>query len=519
MKKNYLVILLSLFCLLSEAQNWNVFNKNYRYNYKHDASTIISNVLFQDSISQLGSDTIYYMNRIGMLCVGACPGYTSVLTVSNPAAILNLPQFLQRTIIKYANGLVMLKDPNKLALKPNCALNQTWLFDSISNITATCTAIHQQNLFGILDSVKTILLNQQDTIRISKSFGIISFPELYNQNRSYRLLGIENLNSYDSTALFGTKVPNAWDFYNYQVGDIFCEDYSSLRANQQTSECSKTQYIIISKSISATGYIFGVARYGSYDVKFSTLNNVSCNTTPELSNSILSFPNLNSKNLIENKIYPGMVVQNITISGLYDQFSSNHTYYQNFPSIANFAKGGTGIFYKVMQTGFECGIGIPNNSIYGLSQTGYTLMPYYTLYPILNKSSMMFATTFGLVSSMYKGFEVSASFCKTCFKRNGVTIFGEPYVGLEKNENSINEIVISPNPATKNCQIQLPESLKEKTIKIEIKNVLGEILLRDEFRNQSYYSLNTSTFNAGIYFVGIYLEGNLLEEKKVIVER
>ena len=517
MKKHYLIIILSLFCLLNEAQNWNVFNKNYRYNYKHDAATIISNVLFQDSVKQSGNDTIYYLNRVAALCAGMCPGFT---VATNTTLMFNIPQFLQGSIIKYANGLVMLKDPNKLIMKPNCTLNQTWLFDSISNITATCTVIQQQNLFGIIDSVKTILLNQQDTIRLSKSFGILSFPGLYNQSKSYRLLGIENLYSYDSTALYGTKVPNAWDIYNYQVGDIFCEDYSSLRTNQKISECHKYQYIILSKVISTSGYIYGVARYGSDNFSFSTLNNVTCDNPILLSNSSLSFSNLNSPNLIENKMYPGMIVQNIQITGLYNQFGNPSTYYQNFPSIAYFVKSGAGVFNKVMgRKRYLCGIGVPDGDYYLLPQNGYTLTPYYSASSAFDKSVMIFASSFGLMNSHIRGFEYSATYCKTCFKRNGVSIFGTPYVGLEKNESGINGIVIRPNPASNNCQIQVPESLNGKSLKLEVKNILGEVVVREEFRNQTNYNLNISTFKAGIYFVGLYVEGNLAEEKKLMIER
>ncbi len=154
-----------------------------------------------------------------------------------PIILKNMPQFLQRNIKKYSTGLVMLYDTTKIIIIPNCILNQTWLFDSIYNKTAICTFVNTQNIFGVINSVKTILINNIDTLKLRKSFGIIVFPQLYNVNKYYRMVGIENKNSYDLNALFENKVPDAWDFYNFNIGDEFCNIYNYRYASLSNSNC------------------------------------------------------------------------------------------------------------------------------------------------------------------------------------------------------------------------------------------------------------------------------------------
>lgn len=188
---------------------------------------MVTNVLFVDTVKQIGTDTVYSMNRIGIECTGTCPTITVAITTTATVIVPNMPQFLQRSITKYANGLVMLHDTAKLVIKPNCILNETWLFDSINNKIAQCTNLSTEIIFSSLDSVKTILIDGTDTLKLSKQFGIIQFPDLYSKNKYYRLVGVENAASYDQIALYGLKVPNAWDFYNFDVGDVFCYNISS----------------------------------------------------------------------------------------------------------------------------------------------------------------------------------------------------------------------------------------------------------------------------------------------------
>jgi hypothetical protein len=171
-----------LISLVGLSQNWNAFNKAYRYNYRYNNSALISNVLFADTVYQSGSDTIYNLNRIGVECTNSCPTVTAPLNQANHL-IPNVPQFMQRKIRKYSNGTLLLFDTTKIIIRPFCGVNESWLFDSIYNKTAVCIAKSTQNVLGVIDSVKTILIGGVDTFKLSKNFGVIMFPDLYAKNK------------------------------------------------------------------------------------------------------------------------------------------------------------------------------------------------------------------------------------------------------------------------------------------------------------------------------------------------
>jgi len=101
-----LLILAFLISVISYGQNWNVFNKGYRYNYKFDNSALISNVLFADTVKQTGMDTTYIMNNVGV--------------VNGNTLTINRPQFLMKKIVKLANGNVSLLDTTSIIIIPTC---------------------------------------------------------------------------------------------------------------------------------------------------------------------------------------------------------------------------------------------------------------------------------------------------------------------------------------------------------------------------------------------------------------
>jgi hypothetical protein len=514
---------MSWFCYQGLAQNWNVFNKNYRYNYQHDTADIISNVLFQDSVKQSGTDTIYYLNRIASVCAGSCPGFSIAFTPTSQALITNMPQFLQRSVRKYANGMVMLEDPFKLVIQPNCVLNQTWLFDSLVNYQATCTSIALQTLFGVNDSVKTIVVNNTDTVQLSKSFGIIKFPVLYGKNKNYRLKGIEKRHSYDSVALYGIKVPNAWDFYNYQVGDIFCESYLGIFVASPGSECRKVHYNIVSKVIAPTCYVYTANIYSALNYTLESYKQVNCDYIPFVySTTVFGTPNLSSENLLENKMYPGMMVVGQTIPATESRYYANNSGVRGYPNMAFLKKNTSGRMFKSL--GYGCA-NVPSGNYGSLACGSYpfTICPYYQIAPGSSSgnkhTSFIVGEGMGILSSYVNFFELSVGYCRTCFMRNGVNLLGSLYVDINETNQVNSDYAVFPNPTNGNSIIKVPASCFGKANHIKLKNVLGETLLNEDFIYEEEHLLNTQSFSPGIYFIGIYVEGRIIEEKKLIIEK
>ncbi|MCC6369764.1 MAG: T9SS type A sorting domain-containing protein [Bacteroidia bacterium] len=519
--KYALTILIFAASLSCYSQNWNVFNREYRYNYRHDTADIITNVLFQDTIKQRGTDTIYALNRVASVCSAACPGFSVAFTPTNPALITNMPQFLQRYVVKYSNGLVMLSDPFKLVIKPNCVLNQIWLFDSLANYQATCTAIGLQTIFGVNDSVKTMVINSTDTVQLSKTFGLIKFSDLYGKNKSYRLVGIEKRHSYDSVALYGTKVPNAWDFYNYQVGDEFCESYTGIFTSSFKAECRNVQYRIVSKGIGPNNYAYEahIISATSYKNPWSQ-SYINCNYEPFIyTTKLFGYENLNSETLLENIMYPGMVVVNRPIPGTESQFSGIYAS-RGYPNVAFLKKNSNGRLFKAMGLGGNGLIPSGNYSSLGCASSPLIVCAVYSL-PLSNLSSrairFIIGEGWGVIGAYVKLPEFTASYARTCFIHNGSVELGGPYVGTNEIESESAAYSVFPNPASGTCFIRLPENAYGNTQTLVLKNLLGETVFRTDLLNQSEYNLTTHQFAPGIYFLSVYTDGKMVGESKLII--
>lgn len=447
--------LLLLLTLSGNSQNWNVFNKNYRYNYKFNNSPLISNVLFADTVKQTGADTAYIMNNIGVVT-------GSILTT-------NQPQFLEKKIIKLANGNVLLQTTNALTIVPTCTLNQTWLFDAINNYSASCVGTSTETVFSIVDSIKTILINNTDSMKLSKNFGLIQYPKLYAQNSYYRLAGIEDGTKYDTVSLFGERVPNAWDFYDYKIGQGLCTNYSYMYGGAPLIQgCSITQAVVVSKTITTSGYSYNMNK------KTITTNySSSCNpyTNNPFVNTIVNYLALTSKTLTENRMYPGMVMGDLMYPGLVSFVGSSQT-------ITSKVKGPTTF----------SGSFIINNT-------------YAATYTLTNMGGryLSYRVGVGLEFEYNTGFEMLQSYSTGCGTLN---------IGVGENNRSTNPINIYPNPA--NSSITIPVD----NCKLFIYDIFGKAILVETIENKR--SLDVSDIPNGIYFIEIQTDSGKHSQKLII---
>ncbi len=85
------------------------------------------------------------------------------------------------------------------------------------------------------------------------------------------------------------------------------------------------------------------------------------------------------------------------------------------------------------------------------------------------------------------------------------------YLWTNINENQISNIQIFPNPASD--IINIKSDLKIH--KVEVYNYSGQII-RNEKANSKFYQINTSQFEAGIYFLRIETEEGVVSERVVV---
>ena len=126
------------------------------------------------------------------------------------------PQFLKQYFKVISPSVFYFKDPNSLVIKVNTSIGSSWIFDSTAAITATTIAKQQQFVLGNLDSVCFIKLSTNDTILLSKHFGLVQFPFTTITKHSYKLAGIETPNSF-----CGTKLKRFRDFFSFNIKDVF----------------------------------------------------------------------------------------------------------------------------------------------------------------------------------------------------------------------------------------------------------------------------------------------------------
>jgi ligand-binding sensor domain-containing protein len=215
-----------------EALTWFPIVIGQKMDFRHSDSTIITNTIWVDSAQNTGIDKIYYLNRI----VSNIPGNTEYV-------LRDHPQFYSAHFSKQANGLWI---TTQFSLKPLNGLDSpSWIFDTLNNIQAAITEIDSEEIFGVVDSVKVIGLSTGQFIKLSKSFGIISFPD-FESGGYYELVGLQ-----DS---LGESLPDFWDIYDFEVGDVF--QYADYLVDPYGYGYITRKITITSKQINTNGYSY-----------------------------------------------------------------------------------------------------------------------------------------------------------------------------------------------------------------------------------------------------------------------
>jgi hypothetical protein len=225
MMKRVLSLLLFFSIFSLNAQNWKPFNSADKYNYF--IAQVPYATVWVDSAKILGTDSVFFLNKVLKKINQTSPPVESHY-------LLNQSQCFLSEMIYQSNGETVLKDGlTKLHLKTLASLNESWVFDSVVGDIASVISITTATLFGQTDSVKIIKISSNDTIIISKNFGIIMFPLFDANHQHIKLAGIEGRG-------LGTAIPKFKDFFDFNIGDIFYYEYNSE---------GHTYSIIVSKKI------------------------------------------------------------------------------------------------------------------------------------------------------------------------------------------------------------------------------------------------------------------------------
>lgn len=205
-------------CSWANAQNWALLNPAYRYNYSNDGTDTISNQIRVMHVDTLGVDSFRYeLNLIGVVC-DTCPA-----SLGGPCdgcfVRVNQPQFLGYDCFRNGDDWTF-NGVDTFLIKSGADLGETWNYRN--GVTAAIDEIWADDVFGVTDSLKRILLSDGDTIILSQSFGIASWER---GDEHCDLIGVEG-------AGVGRLFPDPLSYFDYQPGDELTYKVRTIRLAQ-----------------------------------------------------------------------------------------------------------------------------------------------------------------------------------------------------------------------------------------------------------------------------------------------
>lgn len=500
------------------SQNWSVFNKDYRYNYSLENESYTTVVIFADSILIQGTDTIFSLNRIAAKCDSCFFYYPEAGVADSNYVMINQPQFMQRRIV-YSNYQYRFSDTSDYIIPRFLSLGNSWTFNTTRGITAQVISSTIKNIFGVNDSVNTILLSTNDSIIISKQFGIVKYPAKFGQHLYYKLRGIENKSSYDVLSLFGEKVPNYYDFFKLKPGVIhYYSSRIAFWAGSMNTHCDKHVYgkrTITSSALTSTTIT------NSYMDEFKGCYSncgFTCNYNPAFFPSTYSSTTLTITN--ESVSTQSPETYNYYNNQIFDYPSGN-----NFIYVLKFGITSNNHFFKTYgESCFASTIGIPN---YQYSMVYYpSIQNNMVYYGKSNESNtfMLFGETYiegyGKVNAFFPSFESEYFYCTSAIIDGNDTLGSLAVTNIATSVQNKEKTYSSfgPNPTKDIITIYFPFESTGNTGTLEVTDIYGKTIFQKAIiSGVSLEKINLQNFAQGIYFVDVKIP-HFQKQYKVIKE-
>ncbi|NCA86741.1 MAG: T9SS type A sorting domain-containing protein [Clostridia bacterium] len=255
--KNLTILLLLLLPEALVGQNWQVVNPEYTYFFSGDDPGLIARTVKTDSVSTATGHPLYYLNTTIQFCdtcYGPVPCFNyefEFYEYYHP----NVQGLFAKEVHQLDNGRYWFFDTVSFVIHSKASLNQSWLFDTIHNITAQISSIYWQETFpAVYDSVKTISLSDGREVMLSKNYGILGFPSQTEPEQSFDLIGMKT-----QTENVGVTPPGFWEIFDIEVGDVF--QYAGLDGDDSFPPPNSDYYTmkvrITSKAVTDSSVTFG----------------------------------------------------------------------------------------------------------------------------------------------------------------------------------------------------------------------------------------------------------------------
>jgi len=478
--KTIYTLLLILISSISFSQDWNLINPNRTVFFQHSDSSSITNTIVIDSSEANGSNTTHYTGYAFKYC-DTCQGFSTQTPIIYRYAKELLGFTIEDAVINNQYNL----DNN--TIKQHTQLNDSWIFNP--NLSATVVNTSEQLILGILDSTKTVELSNNDTIIISKNYGVIRYPDFENIGNYYQMVGYhEGQNS------FGSYLPNFWRTYDFNVGDIY--SYNTNTSDSYYQENSQITLKILSKNI--IGDTINITSRCLYSFQY-----YETDTYPNEPQSYQYYSNIlqstymvNNENRIENCF------------GICNTYNESYSLFYPNPILSNnYYTYNTNNFSGVKST-IDPVFGKVKRGIYldNLSDSLFSVNEYFNFHSYLD-----FGTNIGLLEFSPQTLSPSTQSYLIGAIINGDTtgtIYNFPDdLGFEEN-TSPNTLEFYPNPAANQITINT------KLSNLKIFNNLGQIVIN---KNHPSQIIDLSGLPKGLYFIkATDFEDNTYTSKLVI---
>ncbi|MDO9184363.1 MAG: T9SS type A sorting domain-containing protein, partial [Bacteroidia bacterium] len=112
------------------------------------------------------------------------------------------------------------------------------------------------------------------------------------------------------------------------------------------------------------------------------------------------------------------------------------------------------------------------------------------------------------------------SYDMVCFWHKGVYVFGGTFcdytTGINEIKTNDKNLQLYPNPANNAINIVFNDEDAVYAI-VEIRNVLGKLIERMPLKVGVPYNYTTNSLESAIYFISFYVDGKLVEKRKLIL--
>lgn len=228
-----LLPIIFLLPVLSQGQNWHPQGLGQDHYYELPQGSLYA--IRVDSSASSGSDSLFYFNKIAI----PSPNGSDPYSYWHPNLLLSGWKQTPTEEITFFSST-----GDSVFIFPHAALNTPWAFSTLTNLTAQISSRTFDPIFGVQDSVITILISNGEEFILSQSFGILKTPnlkEMLSGAASPQTLTIAQKPRSSATVV---------DYYNYQSGDkLVYYDYSNdLYGNLSNNWNQWTYYTVISRT-------------------------------------------------------------------------------------------------------------------------------------------------------------------------------------------------------------------------------------------------------------------------------